>query len=219
MIPRTPRRRGLRIWLLLSPALAVVAVLFLGGLGLGIAQSFGYLPFLGSSTWSLDAYRSAWQDPAVQASLVLTLRTATLATVIAAILGVGGALLVRSTGRGRRLASAVFQYNLSVPHAVGALCMLLLFEQSGLLARLAHSTRLMPARESFPVIVHDRFGWGIVAELVWKEAPFIGVVVLAALSSGVRELEDAARMLGAGPWQRFRLVVLPLITQAWRPHR
>lgn len=211
MTSRTGLRRQLHIWLLLSPALAVVVVLFLGGLGLGLAQSLGYLPFLGRSTWSFTAYRTAWHDRAVQASLVLTLRTALLATALSSGLGVGGALLVRSTRRGRRVASAVFQYNLSVPHSVGALCMLLLLQQSGLLARLTHAAGLGPDRQSFPVIVHDRFGWGIVAEFVWKETPFIGVVVLAALSSGVRELEDAARMLGAGAWLRFRLVVLPLI--------
>ncbi len=203
--------RAVRIWLLLSPALAIVIVLFLGGLGLGVAQSFGYLPVLGRSSWSFDAYRAAWHDPAVRASVVLTLRIALLATIISSVLGVAGALVLRATRRGRRLASLVFQYNLSVPHVVGALCMLLLLQQSGLMARLAGAAGLGGGQGSFPVIVHDRFGWGIIAELVWKETPFIGVVVLAALSSGVRELEEAARTLGAGPWQRFRLVVLPLL--------
>ncbi len=197
----------MRIWLLLSPALAIVVVLFLGGLGLGVAQSFGYLPVLGRSSWSFDAYRAAWHDPAVRASLVLTLRIALLATVISAVLGVAAALVLRATRRGQRLATLVFQYNLSVPHVVGALCMLLLLQQTGLVARLAGGG----GPGSFPVIVHDRFGWGIIAELVWKETPFIGIVVLAALSSGVRDLEEAAQMLGAGPWQRFRLVVLPLL--------
>jgi len=203
--------RAARIWLLLSPALAIVVVLFLGGLGLGVAQSFGYLPVLGRSSWSFDAYRAAWHDPAVRASVALTLRIALLATIFSSVLGVAGALVLRATRRGRRLASLVFQYNLSVPHVVGALCMLLLLQQSGLVARLAGATGLGGGQGTFPVIVHDRFGWGIIAELVWKETPFIGVVVLAALSSGVRELEEAARTLGAGPWQRFRLVVLPLL--------
>ncbi|MDQ6839679.1 MAG: ABC transporter permease subunit [Actinomycetota bacterium] len=204
--------RGLRIWLLLSPAVAVVVVLFLGGLGLGVVQSFGYLPLIGDSRWTLDAYAAIRHDPAVRASLVLTLRTAVLATAISATLGVAGALTVRATRRGQRLASLLFQYNLSVPHSVGALCMLLLLQQSGLVARLATSLGLIDGRQSFPVVVHDRFGWGIIAELVWKETPFIGVVVLAALSSGVQELEEAARTLGAGAWQRIRLVVLPLVT-------
>ena len=40
---------------------------------------------------------------------------------------------------------------------------------------------------------------------------FIGVVVLAALSGSTRDFEDLARTLGAGWWQRFRLVTLPFI--------
>jgi len=204
--------RQVRIWLLLSPALAIVGALFLGGLLLGVVQSFGYLPLIGRSLGSLDAYRAVWRDPAVRASLILTLRTALVATALSSVLGVAGALTVRATRRGRRLASLVFQYNLSVPHSVGALCMLLLLQQSGLASRLAGAAGLGGGERSFPVVVHDRFGWAIVAELVWKETPFIGVVVLAALSSGVQELEDAARSLGAGAWQRLRMIVVPLVT-------
>ncbi|MFV2064369.1 MAG: ABC transporter permease, partial [Chloroflexota bacterium] len=55
---------------------------------------------------------------------------------------------------------------------------------------------------------------GIIAEYVWKETVFIGVVVLAALSGGVAEYEELARTLGAGRWKRFWHVILPLITPA-----
>ncbi len=51
----------------------------------------------------------------------------------------------------------------------------------------------------------------IIAEYVWKEVPFIGVVVLAALAGGTRDYEDLARSLGAGWWQRLRHVILPHI--------
>ena len=35
--------------------------------------------------------------------------------------------------------------------------------------------------------------------------------LLAALVGGTRDYEDLARTLGAGPWQRFRHVILPFI--------
>lgn len=203
--------RGLRIALLLAPALTVIAMLFLGGLVEGVAQSFGYLPFLPGWHWSTDAYTSLSADKAVRASFVLTFRTAFLATLLAIVLGVSGALLVRSTRRGRRVLSAVFQSTLPVPHLVGALAMLLLLAQGGLLSRLTNAIGLTSGSQGFPDITNDPHGLGILCEYAWKEAPFIGVVVLSALNSGVAELEDAARTLGAGRWARFRHVVLPLI--------
>jgi putative spermidine/putrescine transport system permease protein len=187
-------------------------VLFLGGLGLGIAQSFGYLPFLSGWHWSTDAYTGLLDDKAVRQSFVLTFRIAFLATLLAVVVGVGGALLIRSTRRGKRLLTSVFQSTLPVPHLVGALAMLLLLSQGGTLSRLTHALGLTDGSQSFPELTNDRFGWAILAEYVWKEAPFIGVVVLSALSSGVADLEDAARTLGAGPWARFRHVVVPLIS-------
>lgn len=204
--------RTLRIALLLSPAAVVVGVFFLGGVAQAIAQSFGYQPFLPGYHWSADAYRAVWHDPAVRASLFVTLRVAVLSSGIAAVLGVGAALLLRLVGRGRRWVTGLFQVNLAVPHLVGALCMILLLSQSGVLSRLSHSVGLSGAPATFPELTGDRFGWGIIAEYVWKETPFVGVIALAALSRGVDELENTARTLGASPWQRLRHVTLPLLT-------
>jgi putative spermidine/putrescine transport system permease protein len=206
---RVPRRA--RIALLLAPPLSIVVVFFLGGFSQAVAQSFGYVPFLPAGEVGFGAYRDAWADPAVRASIGLTFRISLLATGLAVVLGVGAALLIRRSGRFRRVASTVFQSTLPVPHIVGALSMLLLLQPTGFAARVGDAVGLSDAG-SFPVLTGDRFGWAIVAEYVWKEAPFIGVVALSALSSGVAELEDAARTLGAGPWARFRRVTLPVLT-------
>jgi len=212
------RRRGLpqgvRTLLLLAPALLVVLVLFVGGVALGVLQSLGYQPFLGARELSVDAYRGLVDDVEVRRSLVLTFRLAVLATALSAVLAVAAGLLLRATRRGRRLATLLFTLNLPVPHLVGAAAMLLLLGQSGLLSRVLAAVGLVDAPADAPALTNDAFGWAILAEYVWKETPFIGVVVLAALSGGVADLEGAARTLGAGAWQRFRFIVLPLITPA-----
>ena len=200
-----------RITLLLTPALLVVAVFFLTGVVQGVAQSFGYQPFLPTSSLSLDAYRDLVADPAVRASLLLTARVALLSTAVSAVLGVAAALLIRRLGRGRAWISGLFQANLAVPHLVGALCMLLLLSQAGLLSRLAHGVGLSADPGAFPALTADPFGWGILAEYVWKETPFIAVIALAALGGGVESLENAARTLGAVGWQRLRYVTLPIL--------
>jgi putative spermidine/putrescine transport system permease protein len=206
--------RTLWISLLLAPAMTVVIVLFLGGLGLGFAQSLGYLPFLPGWHGSLQAYRDLWHDSAVHSSLALTLRISVISTATASVLGVLSALLLHRVERARRALTVLFAAPLPVPHLVGALAMLLLLSQSGLLSRLSHAAGLTATPAAFPALTADSFGWAIIAEYVWKETPFVGVVVLAALAGGVEELTAAARTLGAGTWQRFRHVTLPLITPA-----
>jgi putative spermidine/putrescine transport system permease protein len=209
-VTRLPR--GVRIALLLAPALTVVVVLFGGGLAQAVAQSLGYQPFLPARPLSLDAYRALWQDPAVLAALGFTARIGLLSTGLAVVLGVAAALLVRRLAH-RRLGAALLQVALPVPHVVAALAMLLLLSQTGALSRLAAAAGLVDAPAAFPALTQDAFGWGIVASFVWKEAPFVGVVALAALG-GVAEREDAARTLGASARQRLRHVVLPGIAPA-----
>lgn len=209
---RLPRR--LRIALLLAPALGVVVVLFGGGLAQAVAQSVGYQPFLPGRELSLDAYRALWADPAVRASVGITVRVALISTAAAAVLGTAAALLVRSLGRARPVFAALIQVTLPLPHAVAALAMILLLSQSGALSRLAAALGLVQDPAGFPALTQDGFGWGIIASYLWKEAPFVAVVVLAALSSGVTELEDAARALGASARQRLRHVLAPVLAPA-----
>ncbi len=208
------RRAGLRVAVLLAPALLVVVGLFGAGLGLGLLQSLGYQPYLEGWSWTTAAYTGLIDDRAVRASLVLTLRTSVLATAGAAILGLAVAMLVHSSRRGRRLLTAVLQVGLPVPHLVGALSMSLMLSQSGLLSRLTYAIGLTTSPSDFPALTEDRFGWAMLAEYLWKETPFVAVVALTALARGVAPLQDVAATLGASPWQRFRYVVLPLVTPA-----
>ncbi len=190
----------------------MVGVFFVGGVGQAVLQSLGRQPFLGESDYSLDAYRATFADPAFRASLTLTLRVVVLSTALATVLGVAIALLVRRHARGPL--TTLLQSSLAVPHLVGALCIGLLLSPSGLVSRLSASTGLVDGAQGFPVLTNDAFGWGIIAEYTWKESPFIAVVALAALTPSVRDLEGAARTLGAGAARRFTSVTLPMIAPA-----
>lgn len=202
----------MRIALLLAPALSVVAVFFVGGVVAAVAQSLGYQPYLPGRHLSVDAYLAIGRDPAVRASLGLTAWVTAVSTALATVLGVGAALTIRHLGRSRAWVTGMFQANLAVPHLVGALCMLLLLSQTGLISRLAHAVGSTHDPAGFPALTNDPSGVAIIAEYVWKETPFVGVIALAALSRGVDELENSARTLGASPWQRLRHVTLPLLT-------
>lgn len=155
----------------------------------------------------------------MRASIGLTLRVAALSTVLAAMLGMSAALLVRSLGRTRtpflgRLFTRLLQVTLPLPHVVAATAMVLLLGQSGTVSRIGYALGLVEVPADFPALTQDAFGWGIVASYVWKEAPFVAVVVLAVLSRQVADAEDAARVLGAGRWQRVRHVLVPAVGPA-----
>ena len=196
------RRRRLpeaaRPWLLLAPALLVVTLLFMGALLFGILQSLGFLPLVGEPEPSFDAYISIFNDPAFWESLWLSLRIAFLSTGISIVLAVGTALLIFRTERGRRSITFLYQFNLPIPHIVGGVAMLLLLSQSGLFSRLAFGLGLTESPSDFPALTNDRMGFAIIAEYVWKETVFIGVVVLAALAGGVAEYRGP----GADPRRR-----------------
>ena len=200
----------MKIALLLAPALLVIGVLFTGGLVAAVVQSLGYLPAIGQTEVSLDAYREVLGDEDFLNSLLLTLYVAGASTGISTVLAVLGALaLRRSSGR---VSAVVFQLPITIPHLVAAVGIALVVSQTGLGARLAAALGLIGEPREFPALLYDRYSVGIILTYVWKEMPFVALVVLAALRGVAGELEDVARTLGANAWQRFWYVVFPVIS-------
>ncbi len=201
-----------RIFLLLAPSLLLLGGLFLTGLGLGLVRSFRYMPVIGLTKPDLAAYIAILTSPGFLASLGLTLWIALASTLISAVLAVCAALLLRQTFPGRTLISFLFQLNLTIPHVVGAVGILYLFSQSGSFARLAFAAGLIGAPAEFPALTHDPFAIGIILQYVWKEVPFVGLIILANLQTIGHDHEASARSLGSSRWQAFRFVLLPLLT-------
>jgi multiple sugar transport system permease protein len=50
--------------------------------------------------------------------------------------------------------------------------------------------------------------------IVWKASSFVALVLLAGLQAIPRELYESAEVDGAGAWQRFRRVTLPMLRPA-----
>lgn len=200
-----------RPWIMLSPALAIVIFLFLGGLVFGFMQSLNYMPIIGLDEPNLDAYREVIFNHNFIPSLLLTLHVAITPTIISVVLALAFGLVLRQSFRGKRFMTFLFSFNLPIPHIVGAIGILFLFSQSGFLARIAFLLGLIDMPSDFPILVNDRYALGIILEFVWKEAPFIGIIVLAILQSIGEDYEALAQTLGANRWQRFRYVLLPLV--------
>ncbi len=204
----------LKIWLMLAPALLVLFAVFIGGLGFGIARSLNYMPIIGLTQPNFDAYIGLFSLTEFWRSLGMTLYIALTSTAISMVLAIGAALLLRRAFPSKRLMTFLFSFNLPIPHIVGAIGIMFLFAQSGFMARIAHGFGWIERPMDFLVLVNDPYAIGIILEYVWKEVPFIGIVVLAVLQSIGDDYEAVSQTLGAGPLQRFRFVILPLITPA-----
>lgn len=201
-----PRLAGL-----LAPALAVMLLLFGGGLVLGTLQALGYLPGAGMAQLTTDHFTRVLTDPDFLTSLGLTFHVALTSTVIAAVVSVLLALALTRWAAGSRPVHFVLQIPLTVPHLVVAVSMLFLLAPAGLAARLAAGLGLIASPGEFPLLVNDRWAIGILLAYIWKEIPFITLMVLSVLQNAGDELLEVGRTLRAGPWQRFRYILLPVI--------
>ncbi len=200
----------IKIALLLAPVLLVIGVLFAGGLIVALVQSLGYLPAVGMTEISLDAYREVLGSKDLLNSLALTAYVAGASTLISTVLAVLAALVLRRTDG--RISAVVFQLPITIPHLVAAVGIALVVSQTDLGARLAAALGLIGEPREFPALLYDRYSVGVILTYVWKEVPFIALVVLASLRGVAAELEEVARTLGAGAWQRFWYVVFPVIS-------
>ena len=200
--------------LLLAPALGVVLLLFGGGLVLGLVQALGHIPGAGLGRLSPEHFTRVLTDPDFFQSFWLTLYIAGVSTAVAAGLSVPAALVLHELGQRSRGIHFLFQIPLTVPHLVIAVAVLFLLAPAGLLARAAVALGVIQGPADFPLLVNDSAAIGIIAAYVWKEIPFITLMVLAALHHSGRDLLDVGRTLKAGAWQRFRYITLPIIFPA-----
>jgi spermidine/putrescine transport system permease protein len=145
-------------------------------------------------TWvgfTLDHWSNAFGIPELNEALVTSLKLAVLATVISTVIGTLMALaLVRHEFFGRRAANFLIVIPMATPEVVMGSALLSFFLLIGTFS-LGFETLL---------IAHVMFC-----------ISFVVVVVRSRLIGFDRNLEEAAKDLGASGFETFRLVTLPLI--------
>ncbi|MCA8933988.1 MAG: ABC transporter permease, partial [Rhodospirillaceae bacterium] len=208
-----PARRG---WLAVVPW-ATLAV-FLGPVVLGligtVLPAFGYLPALGGTGLSLDAWERLAATPGLAGSLRLSAVTGLAATALSLIIALG----VLAAGHGTRPFAWVERLLaplLAIPHAAMALGLAFLLAASGWGVRLLHGLGGLAGLEVFatpPLYapLQDPDGIALTLGLVVKETPFLVLMGLAGLGQvdAARSLA-AARALGYGRIAAWAKVVLP----------
>ena len=216
---RTLEIRDARLaWLLMTPALVLLAVVALGPLLATIWESlFSHdlrLPWLGRTFIGPRNYLEAASDPRLRQALVHTV-SFTLATVaLELVLGLLLALVLDALLRFRALARVVVLLPWALPTVVSALVWRLMFAGDA-----GPATQLLgwivPGSAQMNWLAGSRLAWvPIVLAEVWKTTPFVALLLLAGLQGIDRSLDEAARLDGGSALQRFFHITLPLLRPA-----
>lgn len=203
------------IWLVL-PTTLVLVTLFVGGFTFGILQSVGYFSVIADKEQKIgfDAYLFAFQNETVRAGIILTFRVALISTILSTVIALAISLMISRTKRFQSTLISITQFNIPIPHVVAATGILLTFSQSGLVSRVTNHFGITDGPSDFPIVTNDPFGYGIIMSYLWKEIPFMCVLILSALRGPVTNLDETAKTLGASYGYRLRKVILPYIFPA-----
>jgi ABC-type sugar transport system permease subunit len=175
--------------------------------------SFQDLRFGGGSGFfaGLDNYRFIINDPSVIRALWNTIHFSFLSVAIATVIGLGIALLLDSNLKygGWLVAAVVLPW--AIPEIVNALMWQWIYNPNygalnGLLTELG-ALKEYTAWMSTPVSAMN----AVIFAYSWKLVPFVVIILYAGLRSIPSDLYESAQIDGAGSWQLFRHVILPLL--------
>ena len=194
--------RGIdRQLLLLIPAALFVLILFIYPFLYGVGLSFQ--PTEGGA---LGAYREFFTDAYLRDTILTTLRLSLPAALLNVLASVPIAYRMRGRFRGKRLLTTLLVVPITLGTVLTAQGLLNFLGPTGWFNRTLLSSGLADA----PVRLTNNY-WGVFFSLVITGFPFAFLLVLSYLSGIDPSLERAAATLGAGRWQRFRRITLPLL--------
>ncbi len=206
------RRTHLAIRLL--PLLLPVLLVFGGGLAITLLQSFGLLMFSYRYDDLFFAYRDLFSDSWFLRSAAFSSYVAFTSTFLAIALGTALAYAIWQLPERQRKFTTIYKIPLVLPHiAVGFLAVILL-AKTGILSSIAYRLSLIDTFERFPDLLYTPSGIDLISAYIYKETPFVIVMVYAMLSRFDRRQIAAARMLGAGTMRIFFSLILPFILPA-----
>jgi multiple sugar transport system permease protein len=146
-------------------------------------------------------------------SLKTTLTFVAVTIPLELLLGLGMALVMNEVFRGRGLLRAIVLVPWAIPTVVSSQMWRFIFnDRYGLFNFVLFGDDT--ARYMAPLAEPGLALIAIMVAEIWKTAPFAALIILAGLQTIPDDLYEAASIDGAGAWQKFRYVTLPLIRPA-----
>ena len=189
--------------LLIAPGLALVAALFLYPLCFSLISAFTGP----QGGFSLQAFGKAWElySGDILFTVVIVLAscffTGLAAIIIAGTLTLGENRWIVGTLK------ALYRWPLFIPFIVAAQCMRTFLAKNGLMNNSFVSLGLME-----PLQAMSFLDWrGIIATFVWKQTPFVALLLAGALAALDRATLEAGRNLGASRMRVLLELALPQV--------
>lgn len=206
-------KRKLTPWLLLFPFLLLISVLLIGIFN-GLLQSIGIIPAFEMTEPTLQYYIGIFSDKKLLTSIGISFWIAFVSAVAAAVAGTLLAYAIVSLKKEKSFWVNIIKLPVLLPHMAVAVFVINIFSRTGLLSRLLFQIGLTASPESFPMLVYDETGIGIIIAYLWKEIPFVCYYVLAVMANISEHMGETAVNLGATPAKSFFFVTLPLCRPA-----
>jgi putative spermidine/putrescine transport system permease protein len=200
------RGHRLEIALLMLPAVGFVALFLSAVLAMTVMQSIGFFSFSSRTNIDLSSWIGAMTGQTWD-SFFYSVKIAAASSFGSLLIAYPLALYLRRQFVGRSFLNAIIRVPLFVPALVAAFLVLNVLSFHGILNEGLMRLGIIgePLR-----LTHDDWGMGVVLIQIWKNLPFLALILAAVLANIPADLEAAARNLGAGPFDVFRHVLLPL---------
>lgn len=199
-----------RTLLLLLPAVVFIVALFIYPFVYGLQLSFQPQP--GSDavkaygSGPLADYHAFFADSYLRNTIWTTLKIGLPAALFNVIASVPIAYRMRGKFRGKRTITTILVVPITLGTVLTAEGLLAFMGPTGWLNRLLLDLHIV----GHPVRLTHNY-WGVLFSLIISGFPFAFLLTLSYLTGIDPTLERAAATLGAGWWQRFRYITLPLL--------
>jgi putative spermidine/putrescine transport system permease protein len=193
--------------LMLFPGVGFILLFIGSSIFLTLVQSFGLFSITGKSVFTLENWKAILQSRESMDSLFFSLKMGFLSSIGTVVVAFPIALFFRKGGTGKGILSSIIKVPLFIPALVAAFLILNLIAYHGLVNTTLMLLHLIhePLR-----MLNDKFGWGVVFIQIWKNLPFVLLIVMASLASIRDDTIDAAKNLGAGYWSILFRIYIPL---------
>jgi multiple sugar transport system permease protein len=211
--PRNVFVRAYRQWAdytYIFPALFAMFFVIAYPIGYTIYLSFYSTPTAGDNVWNgITNYTSIITAERFWMITQNTMYWTIVSTILAFIIGTGAALVAQREFIGRGLVRGIFLIPWVISHVATAYIWVWIFHSDyGLISGMLMDLGII----SSPLVILDSTTWAMPALIlvnVWKDFPFIMIMMLAGLQTVPDHLLRAAKIDGASTWQQFRHITLP----------
>ena len=210
------RRQQIAGWLFLTPAIAYVLFAFALPIVYNVILSFqetspATIAHFSAPFAGLSNYRFILNDPTSREAIVRTLEFTVISLVFQFVIGFSLALLFTLRFPGRTLARSLIIVPWLLPLIVTGVIFRFLFQaEGGAVNQVLTTLGLTDQPVQWLNDPHLAFSTILVAN-IWLGIPFFTLLLYSALQDVPLEVREAAIIDGASPWQRLRLVIIPII--------